>query len=67
MTGGTTTMLTAIGSALTEMITWLGSVVTAIAGTDGALKDLLPLFALGVAGTVVMFGCKTIKMFTWGA
>lgn len=60
-------MTEAIGSALTDMITWLGNVVNAVVGTDGALKALLPVFALAVAGTVVMFGIKVLRGFTWGA
>lgn len=68
MEGGTVSgMLAAVTTALSQMITWLGDVVKAISGADGALADLLPLFALGVAGTVVMFGVKLIRSFTWGA
>lgn len=60
-------MLEAVGSALTTMLTWLGDVVASIATTDGALAALLPLFAIGVAGSAVMFGVKLIRSFTWGA
>lgn len=60
-------MLEAIGTALTQMITWLGNVVTAVVGESGALAALLPVFALGIAGTVVMFGIRVLRGFTWGA
>lgn len=60
-------MLEAIGSALTQMLTWLGDVVDAVVGTDGALGALLPVFALAVAGTLVMFGIRVLRGFTWGA
>lgn len=60
-------MMEAIGTALTEVIGWVGEILTAIVGTDGALKDLLPLFALGVGVTVLMLGFKTVKSFSWGA
>lgn len=60
-------MLESIGSGLTQMITWLGNVVDAIVSTDGALGDLLPVFTLAIAGTVVMFGVKILRSFTWGA
>lgn len=60
-------MMEAITTALSSLITMLGSVVTAVVGSTGALKDLLPLFAIGVACSVVMFGVKAIKSFTWGA
>ena len=60
-------MLESIGSGTTQMITWLGNVVDAIVSTDGALADLLPVFTLAIAGTVVMFGVKILRSFTWGA
>lgn len=40
-------MLAAVTDALTTAISWVGSVVTALTGTDGALKELLPLLAIG--------------------
>lgn len=60
-------MIEAIGSAITSMIDWLGDVVTAVVGAEGALGALLPVFALAVAGTVVMFGIRVLRGFTWGA
>lgn len=67
MEGGSGGMLAAVTNALTQMITWLGDVVESIATEAGSLGALLPLFALGVAATVVMFGVKIIRSFTWGA
>ena len=49
-------MLEAVTSALTTVISWVGSVVTALTSTDGALSALLP-----------MLGIKAIKSFIWGA
>lgn len=40
-------MLQAVTDALTTVISWVGTVVTALVGTDGALADLLPLLAVG--------------------
>ena len=60
-------MIQAVGDGLTQMITWLGNVVTAVVGDTGALNDLLPVFALGIAGTIVMFGIRVLRGFTWGA
>lgn len=59
-------MLEAIGAAVPEVIGWIGDVLTAMTGTDGVLKDLLPIFAIGVAVTGVVFGVKILKSFTWG-
>lgn len=60
-------MLTAVTDALTTVISWVGSVVSALVGTDGALSDLLPLLAVGVAISALMLGIKAIKSFIWGA
>ena len=60
-------MLTAIGSAFTQIITWVGQTVGAITTESGALHELLPLLAIGVGCTVLMFGVKILRSFTWGA
>lgn len=60
-------MLEAVTSALTTVISWVGSVVTALTSTDGALSALLPLLAVGVAISALMLGIKAIKSFIWGA
>ena len=60
-------MLEAVTSALSVVIGWVGTVVTALVGADGALSDLLPLLAVGVAISALMLGIKAIKSFIWGA
>lgn len=60
-------MLDAVTSALSQMITWIGSVITALTGASGALAPLLPLFAIGIAVSLVMVIFKLIRKITWGA
>lgn len=60
-------MLEAVGSALTEVIGWVGEVVTSLVSAEGALSGLLPLFAIGVACSALFFGVKAIKSCVWGA
>lgn len=60
-------MLDAVTSALSTVITWVGSVVTALTSTNGALAPLLPLLAIGVAVSALMLGVKAIRSFAWGA
>lgn len=60
-------MLEAVTSALTTVISWVGTVVNALTGTEGQLKELLPLLAIGVAISALMLGIKAIKSFIWGA
>ena len=60
-------MIAAIGDGLTAVIGWVGDVVSALTGTDGALTALLPLLGIGIACSALMFGVKVIKGMIWGA
>lgn len=60
-------MLNAVTSGLTTVIDWVGTVVTALVGESGALKELLPLLAIGVAISALMLGVKVIRGVIWGA
>lgn len=60
-------MLAAVTSALSTVITWIGTVITAIVGETGALNELLPLFAIGIAISALLFGIRAIKSVIWGA
>lgn len=60
-------MITAVTNALTQIITWVGTVITALTSAEGALSDLLPLFAIGVGVSALMLGIKVIRGFIWGA
>ena len=57
-------MMAAVTSALTTVINWCGTVVTAV--LSGELSELLPLLAVGVAISALMLGVKCIKSFAWG-
>ena len=60
-------MIDAVTTALGTVISWVGSVVTAVTSTSGALKDLLPLLAVGIAVSALMLGVKAIRSFAWGS
>lgn len=49
-------MLEAVTTAMTTVISWVGSVITALTGSSGALNALLPLFAVGIAISAVLLG-----------
>lgn len=59
-------MMEAVTSALTTVIDWVGTVVSALVTADGKLSALLPLLAVGIAISALMLGVKAIKSFTWG-
>lgn len=60
-----TGLLPAVTSALGTVLDWIGTTITAV--TTGQLKDLLPLFAIGIAISVVFLGIKAIRSIVWGA
>ena len=60
-----TGLLPAVTSALGTVLDWIGTTVTAV--TTGQLKELLPLFAIGIAISVVFLGVKAIRSIVWGA
>lgn len=60
-------MLEAVTSGISTVITWIGSVITALTSTNGALNGLLPLFAVGIAVSAILLGVKMIKSVVWGA
>lgn len=58
-------MLEVVTTSLGTVITWIGTVLTAL--TSGALVGLLPLFAVGISISVVFLAVKAIRTITWGA
>lgn len=67
MEGATNTMLESITSTLSTVISWFGTVMEAIIGSDGALNDAWPLLAVGIAISLVLLGIKVVRKFAWGA
>lgn len=60
-------MLDAVTSAIATVLSWIGSVITSLTSSTGELKELLPLLAIGIAISAVMFGIKAIRSVTWGS
>lgn len=60
-------MLEAITSAQTAVISWFGAVFNGVIGEAGTLKELLPLYAIGVGVSITMLGFKVLRKTTWGA
>lgn len=60
-------MMAAVTSALTTVISWVGTVVSALVSSGGQLAELLPLLAVGIAISAFLFGMKAIRSVMWGA
>lgn len=56
-------LMTAVTSGISEVITWIGSVVTAL--MSGGLSALLPLYAIGIAISAVLLGVRVIRSVVW--
>lgn len=59
-------MLEQVTTALTTVISWVGTTVTSLTTAEGELSALLPLMAVGIAISALMLGVKAIKSFAWG-
>lgn len=59
--------ITAVADALTTVLSWIGTVITAMTGESGDLAALAPFFMVTVAISAVMLGIKVIRGFVWGA
>lgn len=60
-------MLAAVTSGITAVIGWVGTVITQLTSDTGQLKELLPLFAIGIAISAVLLGIRIIRSVVWGA
>lgn len=59
-------MVAAITDALSTVIDWVGTVITAMTSESGALAPLLPLLAIGIGISALFLAVKVFKSFTWG-
>lgn len=60
-------MLSYVTSGIQTVCGWIGTVISAVFGTSGALSDLAPLFAIGISISAILLGVKIIKSMVWGA
>ena len=66
-TATATTLMDAVGTAITSVLGWVGTVISSLLDANGDLNALLPLFAVGIAISALLLGVKMIKSFIWGA
>lgn len=59
-------MIAAVGTALTTVIGWCGTVLSAVTTEAGELAELLPLWAIGIAISALMLGIRVMRGFAWG-
>lgn len=59
-------MWTAVQTGFTSLISMVGEFVSALTG-EGALAELLPLFAIGIAVSVILLAIRLVRSIVWGA
>lgn len=60
-------MLAQVTTGIGTVIDWIGTVVTAIVSATGELKELGPLFAIGISISAILLGVKMVRSIVWGA
>lgn len=60
------TFIDAVGSTLTAVIEWFGTIITALVATDGALSVLFPFVAIAFALGLVYGGIRLVRTFVPG-
>ena len=65
LTGGSG-ILSDATTGLTQAVSWVGTVIEALVGADGALGPLWPLIGVSIGISALLFGVKIMKGFTWG-
>lgn len=56
METGTLTLLEAVTSGITTVVGWVGTVISSLLGESGDLKELRPLFAIGISISAILLG-----------
>ena len=59
-------MLASITTGVTQVIAWVGDVISSLFGTSGSWSDLLPAVGIAVGIGIVGFAIRTIKNVVWG-
>ena len=59
-------MMQAVTTALTDVIGWAGTVLSAVITEACELHALLPLWAVGIAISALMLGIRVMRGFAWG-
>lgn len=56
-----------VGTSMTTVLGWIGTVLESMTGADGELSTLAPFFIVTVAVSGIMLGVKVLRSFVWGA
>lgn len=60
------TILTTIGAVVTQMVTWVGSVITALFGENGTWATAGEFLFIGVGITILLTAVGIVRSFVYG-
>lgn len=58
--------MTEIGTVVTEVISWIGDVISALLAEAGAWAPIWPYFIIGIGISIVSFAAVMISRLVWG-
>lgn len=60
-------LVSAVTDGLSSVFGWIGTFISQLTADSGALNALLPLFAVGIAISVILLGIRIVKSIVWGS
>lgn len=61
-----TSALGDVSTTLTQVMEWIGSVLTALIGSSGSLGAVWPFVLIGFCISIIMLAIKVMRSFSWG-
>lgn len=59
-------ILTTIGNVVTQMVTWVGTVITALFGENGTWSTAGDFLFIGVGITILLTAVGIVRSFVYG-
>lgn len=59
-------ILAVVSGSIHYVLNWVGKLVNSFVSSEGLLNPLLPVLAIGISVTAVLFVTKIFKSFSWG-
>lgn len=59
-------VLSDVGTTITTVLGWIGSVLDALIGSSGSLGAIWPFVMIGFVVSIIMLAVKVMRSFSWG-
>lgn len=61
-----TGVLDGAGTSITNLLSWIGDIISSLLTADGALAPLWPFILVGFGVSILMLAIKVVRSFSWG-